>query len=370
MGAQQTRMRVLVQQKRWQNYTTFCRQYDKAARAVDPQLMGTWPSRAQLHRWISGDVKRLPYPDHCRILERMFPDWTVEQLFEFVPLEPEADSVGTPSEDAMLARIVSAMQSPDSAAASWAPPHSTRELPRGSAPAGDPRHGAALGPVEEEVDLPHVLHRKLATLSQVLRLSPEETAQLASLAGNVVDLELGIELVIEAEGSAVITYRHHLLNLTPDAVSRVARELWFEYVGERLAISAVAEGDHRVGIQRINSTGTMAKFACQITPPIRPGESAAVGYSCRGGQFKDALYWRQVIPRFTRHLTMNIRHRGVGRLASCQGIQEYPNGEERSAFECVTWDYDGEDAIMIGTFDYLRPHQAVTVRWEIDRETP
>ncbi|GAA4637715.1 hypothetical protein GCM10023196_092630 [Actinoallomurus vinaceus] len=55
--------------------------YENAAKKVDRDLVGTAPSRAQLHRWISGGLKRLPYTDHCRVLETMFPGWTADQLF-------------------------------------------------------------------------------------------------------------------------------------------------------------------------------------------------------------------------------------------------------------------------------------------------
>ena len=57
------------------------RRYDDAARRLDPGLVGTAPSRAQLHRWTSGELKRLPYTDHCRVLEIMFPEWTADELF-------------------------------------------------------------------------------------------------------------------------------------------------------------------------------------------------------------------------------------------------------------------------------------------------
>lgn len=76
-----TLLKVLLRQRHWQNYATFCREYDKAAHRLDSELVGTWPSRAQLHRWVSGELARLPYPDHCRILEEMFPDSSAEQLF-------------------------------------------------------------------------------------------------------------------------------------------------------------------------------------------------------------------------------------------------------------------------------------------------
>ncbi|GLW09371.1 hypothetical protein Misp01_45000 [Microtetraspora sp. NBRC 13810] len=78
-------LKVLLHQRRWQAYGTFQREYDRVAKSVDPVLVRTWPSRAQLHRWLSGTVKGLPYPDHCRILEAMFPDWTAHQLFAPAP---------------------------------------------------------------------------------------------------------------------------------------------------------------------------------------------------------------------------------------------------------------------------------------------
>lgn len=76
------RLRQLIQRNHWQTHRTFTKEYDRAAGSVDPALIGTGPSRAQLHRWLTGEVKGLPYPDHCRVLEKMFPGWSVEQLFE------------------------------------------------------------------------------------------------------------------------------------------------------------------------------------------------------------------------------------------------------------------------------------------------
>ncbi len=86
------RLKYLLQQQHWQTHRTFCQQYDLAAVAIDPKLKGTWPSRAQLHRWLVGELKGLPYPDHCRILEKMFPGWSATQLFE-VPSAEEAKAL-------------------------------------------------------------------------------------------------------------------------------------------------------------------------------------------------------------------------------------------------------------------------------------
>jgi len=80
-------LKVLLGHRHWQNYATFCAEYDKAARKIDGNLARTYPSRAQLHRWLKGALVGLPYPDHCRVLEEMFPGWTAEQLFQ--PATPD-----------------------------------------------------------------------------------------------------------------------------------------------------------------------------------------------------------------------------------------------------------------------------------------
>ncbi|MGI8452205.1 MAG: hypothetical protein ACR2MP_34480 [Streptosporangiaceae bacterium] len=79
-------LKALLRQNHWQQYAAFCAQYDKAAQKIDSDLVHTYPSRAQLHRWLAGSVRGLPYPDHCRVLEEMFPGWTAEQLFSPAPI--------------------------------------------------------------------------------------------------------------------------------------------------------------------------------------------------------------------------------------------------------------------------------------------
>lgn len=74
-------LRALLRERHWQKYATFCKEWDRVARTIDPDLVGTYPSRSQLARWLAGDVKGLPHPDACRVLEGMFPGLTVAQLF-------------------------------------------------------------------------------------------------------------------------------------------------------------------------------------------------------------------------------------------------------------------------------------------------
>ncbi|HXT44800.1 MAG TPA: hypothetical protein VN748_11925 [Pseudonocardiaceae bacterium] len=86
---------MLLQQRHLQTHRAFCREYDRVAAKADPTLRGGWPSKAQFYRWLSGELVGVPYPDHCRILEKMFPDWKVDQLFQlydggidFIPEPP------------------------------------------------------------------------------------------------------------------------------------------------------------------------------------------------------------------------------------------------------------------------------------------
>lgn len=110
MSRSPVRLKLLLQERYWQTYRTFQREYDKAAQSVDPALKGTWPSRAQLGRWVSGDLKGLPYPDHCRVLEKMFPGWAAEQLFELCSPDAGLDAAGSLREQAPNVDRVSLVQ--------------------------------------------------------------------------------------------------------------------------------------------------------------------------------------------------------------------------------------------------------------------
>ncbi|MCO5998618.1 DUF5919 domain-containing protein [Actinoallomurus rhizosphaericola] len=106
-------LQVLVQQRQLMRYGMFRAAYESAAKKVDRELVGTAPSRAQLHRWISGGLKRLPHTDHCRVLQRMFPGWTADQLFgpcpdDLLPVDPArpADGPAVPPSPGMRRAIV------------------------------------------------------------------------------------------------------------------------------------------------------------------------------------------------------------------------------------------------------------------------
>jgi hypothetical protein len=87
MPGQPILLKALLRERHWQNYATFCAEYVKVARRIDLNLIHTYPSRAQLHRWLTGSLRGLPYADHCRVLEEMFPGWSAAQLFQ--PSTPE-----------------------------------------------------------------------------------------------------------------------------------------------------------------------------------------------------------------------------------------------------------------------------------------
>lgn len=99
MATESTLLRVLLRQRHMQGYTTFRKEYDRVAKQLDSDLVGKWPSKAQFYRWMSGDLLGLPYADHCRILEKMFPGWTAEQLL--APHQSDDTSLITPSQRAV-----------------------------------------------------------------------------------------------------------------------------------------------------------------------------------------------------------------------------------------------------------------------------
>ena len=92
-------LKALLRERHWK-YATFCIEYDKIARTLDSRLTNTWPSRAQFQRWLAGGLRGAPYPDACRVLEAMFPGWTIEQLFaRYQPLDGAVREAGVEADD-------------------------------------------------------------------------------------------------------------------------------------------------------------------------------------------------------------------------------------------------------------------------------
>ncbi|MFV2177953.1 hypothetical protein ACFHW2_40045 [Actinomadura sp. LOL_016] len=299
------------------------------------------------------------------MLEKMFPGWTAEQLFARVETEqqPTAPSRHNAPEaparaKALLGTIEERLQAPAAGDVEWG----AKDAPNAISP-------ALLDSVEGISDEARNLGRHLLEMQQVLRLSDEETSQLAALSGNIVELAMNADIDIDPDGWSRVRYRHQLLNLTDKPVTRLAREVWFEYTEKKVSIAPNDDSDRRVMIQRVHDTANLSKFACQISPPIQPAEWATVGFTVQGGQFVHDHYWRQSIPRYLRHYTLRIRHRGAGELLRCTATEEHPDGSENSAEDALVWDYDGEDVVMTLTRNYLRPNQALTLRWDVMHES-
>lgn len=337
-----TLLKALLTEKHWQTHRTFCTEYDKAAKNVDPGLVGSAPSRAQLHRWLSGELIKLPYADHCRVLEQMFPGWSAKQLFEPVT----GGDVG-----GLLETIESRVEAPELSKPRWR--HKSHSF--GVRP---------LPPSTEIGDHSQRIGRKLLELQQLRRLSDHEVDELASLTGHIVALEDTRVINIGENRDAEITYDLNVLNLNDTPLTKISRELWFEHTSGGLDIAVLPESDRRIVIHRRHDTADMAKFAIGISPPIQPGEAARIVTRCTGGRFDGAHYWRHAVNRYTRHYTLRVRHCGI-ELAGCDAIEEYPDGAEVSAYDGILWDYDKGDVVMTLTRDYLAPGQAVTLRWDV-----
>ena len=157
------------------------------------------------------------------------------------------------------------------------------------------------------------------------------------------------------------------MNLTPGPLRRFSRELWLEHTNGPLAITATPLDGRKLMIHRTHDTPGMSKFACQFAPAVEPGDTVHFEYSCTGGCFLDDHYWRQAILCPTRHLTVSVRHEQAS-LLRCSAIEEMPDGSEVVATDDILWDYEGADVTMTLTRDYLHPNQALTLRWEIDRD--
>jgi hypothetical protein len=377
-------LKALLQHRHLQTHSTFSREYNRVAAKIDPTLRGSGPSKAQFYRWLSGDLVGLPYADHCRILEGMFPGWKIDQLFQvhdggidFIP-EPTTPPAATPTIPPtrpvdqrstmyeMLHSIEQGLEAPTSGQVRWRSDALVQPHAVSPANATFPITLGSSGSDTGEAPAQRIA-RSLVGLAKRFRLSDAEVTQLAKLAGHTVELDVTCSIDIDSEGWSTVTYTHQLLNLTNRPIKRLTRELWFETTSGPLVIEPSPSNDRKVAIQRTHDMNNLSKFACHISPGIPPGDIATISYICSGGQFLHNHYWRQAVPRYTRHLTLNIRHHGVHMLLNCTAIEEQADGSEVSATEDLACTDDDGAALITVTRDYLQPSQAVTLRWEVSR---
>ena len=111
----------------------------------------------------------------------------------------------------------------------------------------------------------------------MLRLTDAEALHLASLAGHVVELELGLSIDIDQQGASQVLYQHDLMILVRP-FSRMPREVWFQYIDSPITIRLTKNNDRSIVIQRIHDAGSLAKFAFKISPALLPGERTTVHY--------------------------------------------------------------------------------------------
>ena len=152
--------------------------------------------------------------------------------------------------------------------------------------------------------------------------------------------------------------------------ARWKRELWFKYWdGEPLRIKPTdATGGHHVTLDRTHDAGPLAKFACEFSPPIEPGESVSFGYRCaEGGRFVDEQYWHEIMRLHTRHYTIQVHDERTKTLTTCTAKEELPDGTVVSSGAGLMWTPTDTGVSITLTRDHLHPNQAVTLRWDFDR---
>lgn len=352
-------LKQLLAERHWNSHSIFKRQYNKAAHSIDPKLASSCPGRAQLHRWQNGELKSLPHPNSCQVLEAMFPGVTVKEMFE--PISIAASTLGATDVGALVA---AGLDAPAAQLGGWRSdqltPGGTRSAPFVPVQA-DKLTAQDPGGFTKKIAKAVLLHGKR------LRFTDAEMTELAKLAGHLVDLEMDCTIEIDSAGESTITYRFHMINLTDKPIKRMTREQWFENTAGRLCIEPHPSSDRQVRIQRVHDTANMSKFDCVFTPAVEPAEVATIAYTTRGGQFLHDHYWRQSAPRYTRRLTLTVKHHAVEMLLNCTAIVDDHDGAQHSAIDDLVCLCEDGDATMTLTRDYLQPNDAVTIRWEVSR---
>ncbi|MCA1705865.1 MAG: hypothetical protein LC808_22420, partial [Actinobacteria bacterium] len=227
----------------------------------------------------------------------MFPGWKVNQLFQvheggidFVPepAKPQAAAPttqpippartadqGTVALSKVLDSIERGLEAPANGQAGWRADVVAESRTFSSPSATFPVAVGAQEAEPEEAPAQRIA-RSLAALSKRLRLSDAQIAQLAKLAGHIVELDTTCSIDIDGAGWSTVTYSRQLLNLTNRPIKRLTRELWFETTDGPLTIEPAPSNDRKVAIQRTHDMNNLSKFACHISPAIPSGEVATI----------------------------------------------------------------------------------------------
>ncbi|MGW4735182.1 PPC domain-containing DNA-binding protein [Streptomyces shenzhenensis] len=85
MLARPTLFRVLLEERRWDNWVVFCEHFERAAREValksnSPRITGVTVGRRTFDRWFAGDLYSGPQHDAARVLEHLF-EFSCTELF-------------------------------------------------------------------------------------------------------------------------------------------------------------------------------------------------------------------------------------------------------------------------------------------------
>lgn len=107
-----TVLKMLLAERHLKSHHDFLAAYDRCAARLDPPIPpGHGPAKAQYYQWLSGRMIGLPRDYHCRVLERMFPGWTVEGLFQMAnstPAELRSHEAGFSGTDASVEAFLGA----------------------------------------------------------------------------------------------------------------------------------------------------------------------------------------------------------------------------------------------------------------------
>jgi hypothetical protein len=193
-------------------------------------------------------------------------------------------------------------------------------------------------------------------------------------AGELIDRRLSLDIDVAPDGAVTLNYRQELFNGSDVPFTRLIRELWFEYATAPLLIEAVPaneedENARNLMIKKVHQSRLNAHYTCQVLPAVQPGESATIAYTCTGGQFVDAFYWRQSVLVPTEELRIRLTHRGIRQLTECAAIEERADGSELSVADSIAWKRTDDAVVVELVRKDLAVNQALLLRWDFARAT-
>ena len=178
----------------------------------------------------------------------------------------------------------------------------------------------------------------------------------------MIDLDLDLQIRMQADGSATLSYVHDVLNATgEDRGGLPQREVWFEHTTSLEVRSLKGSEFEATRIKMVHNAGHILKFLPRFLRPFSHGSVGRVGYDVLGGSFAEDHYWSQSFTRHTCSYTVSLFSERA--LEWAEAFRRNIYGDESEISHGLEMQEGVAGTSVVVRCHHLAPGEVVTLRW-------